>query len=132
MAKILPDVLYRIEFRRPRRQEDRRYVPGYDELRGRVPSRAIEQQHSMRALCDVARDFLDVELHHPGVDARQRQRRSRAPSRANRAKEIGVFVALIRGLTGPRSSPSPLPDEAVLLADARFVLEPDFDRRLWR
>jgi hypothetical protein len=86
----------------------------------------------MRSLCDMARYFLDVELHHPGVDAREGQRGALAPGRADRAKEIGVFVALVSGLTRSRSSPRPLPDKAVLLADARFVLEPDFDRCLRR
>jgi len=128
----LPDVLDRIEFRRPGRQEDRRDVPGHDELCRRVPSRAIEQQRSMRALCDMARDFLYVELHHPGVDAREGQRGALALGRADRAKEIGVFVTLVSGLTRSRSSPRPLPDKTVLLADARFILEPDFDRCLRR
>jgi hypothetical protein len=86
----------------------------------------------MRPLCDLARNFLDVELHHPGIDAREGQRGALAFGRADRAKEIGVFVALVSGLTRSRSSPRPLPNKTVLLSDARFVLEPDFDRRLRR
>jgi hypothetical protein len=97
-----------------------------------MPSSAIEQQRSMRALCDMARDFVDVELHHPGVDARERKRGALALGRADRAKEIGVFVALVSGLTRSRSSPRPLPNKTILLSDARFVLEPDFDRCLRR
>jgi hypothetical protein len=32
-------------------------------------------------------------------------------------------------LAGPRSTPCPLTHEAILLADARLILEPDLDRR---
>src|SRR6476660_10483053 len=59
----------------------------------------------------------------------KRQGRSDAPRWADRAEQIGVVIALIGGLSGSRSAPGPLADEAVLLADPGFVLEPDFDRR---
>jgi hypothetical protein len=70
-----------------------------------------------------------MQLHHPRVDIGERARRALAPGRTDRAKQIGVFVALIGGLTRTCSTPSPLPDQAILLADAGFVLEPDFDGR---
>src|SRR6476646_3916181 len=38
-------------------------------------------------------------------------------------------AALVGGLSGPRSTPGPLADEAVLLANSGFILKPDFDRR---
>src|SRR5271165_719749 len=60
------------------------------------------------------------------------QRRALAFGRAYRAEEVGVFVALVGRLARTCSASRPLPHEAVLLADARFVLEPDFDRRLRR
>ena len=37
------------------------------------------------------------------------------------------MVTLVGGLTRTRAAPGPLPDEAVLLADPGFVLEPDLD-----
>ena len=83
----------------------------------------------MRAGGDLGGDLVEMELHHLGVGEGQRQRRAFAACRTDRAEEIGVLIALIGGLAGPRSAPRPLPDKAVLLADARFVLEPDFDRR---
>jgi hypothetical protein len=88
-----------------------------------VPSGAVEQQDGVRSLGDVAGDFLEMELHRLGVG------RPAASGRANGAEEIGAFVALIGGLARPRSASGPLPHQAVLLADARFILEPDFDRR---
>jgi hypothetical protein len=74
-----------------------------------------------------------MELHHVGVRIRQREGRPNAAGGADRAKQIGVVVALVGGLPWPRSTPGPLADEAILLADPGFVLEPDFDRRrLWQ
>ena len=71
---------------------------------------------------DVARDFVEVELHHVGVGVGQRERGADAPRRADGAEQIGVVVALVGGLPWPRSAPGPLPNLAVLLADAGLVL----------
>ena len=76
----------------------------------------------MCAFGDVARDFVEVELHHVGVGIGKRQGRSDAPRWADRAEQIGVVAALIGGLSWSRSPPGPLADEAVLLADPGFVL----------
>jgi hypothetical protein len=59
-----------------------------------MPSGAIKQQDGVRAL---------------------------AARRADRADEIGVFVALIGRLAWPRAALGPLPNKAVLLADASFI-----------
>ena len=83
----------------------------------------------MGAVGDVARDFVEVELHHVGVGIGQRQRRPDAAGGADGAEQIGVVIALVGGLPGPRSAPGPLPNLAIFLADAGFVLKPDFDRR---
>jgi len=79
------------------------------------------------ALGDGAGDLVDVELHRLGVGEGQRQSRADAPGRADRPEQIGAFVALVRRLARPRAAPGPLPNQAVLLADAGFVLEPDLD-----
>ena len=76
---------------------------------------------SVGALGDVARDFVEVELHHVSVGVGQRERGPDAPGGTNGAEEVGAFVALV-GLTRPRSAPGPLPNLAVLLADAGLVL----------
>jgi hypothetical protein len=41
-----------------------------------------------------------MELHHVGVGVGQRQGRSDAASRADRAEQIGVIIALVGGLFG--------------------------------
>jgi len=78
-------------------------------------------------LSDVAGDFLEVKLHGLGVGEGERKRGADASGGTNGAEEIAAFVALIGGLARPRSSPGPLPHEAILLADASFILEPDLD-----
>jgi hypothetical protein len=70
-----------------------------------------------------------VKLHHVGVGVRQREGGADAPRWADRAEQIGVVIALIGGLPWPRSTPGPLPNLAVLLADAGLVRKPDFDGR---
>ena len=90
----------------------------------------------MGARSDIARDFVEVKLHHVGVGTRKRQSRSDPASGTDRAEQIGVVVALVGGLPWPRSTPGPLADKAVLLANpglipslSRDVLKPDLDRR---
>src|ERR1700734_1088860 len=78
---------------------------------------------------DVARDFVEVELHHVGVGIGQGKGRPDAAGGADRAEQIGVVIALVSGLAGSRSASGPLPNLAVLLADAGLVLKPDFHRR---
>jgi hypothetical protein len=70
-----------------------------------------------------------VKLHHVGVGIGQRERCADAPSRANRAEQIGVVVALVGGLARSRSAPGPLSNLAVLLADPGLILKPYLDRR---
>lgn len=96
-----------------------------------MPTGAVEYQRGMRAGGDFGGYLVEVELHHLGVGEGQRQGRALAAGGANRAEEIGVLIALVGRLPGPGSASRPLPDQAVLLADARFVLEPDFDRPLF-
>ena len=129
LAQILPDVLDRVELRRARGQPNRRDVGRHSQLGRRVPAGAVEDENGLRVGSNLGRDLVEIELHHLSVGEGQRQRCALAPSGADRAEEIGVLIALIGGLAGPRSAPRRLPDKAVLLADARFVLEPDFDRR---
>jgi hypothetical protein len=130
--RYLPDVLDRVELWRARRQEDRRDVFGHVELARGVPSSPVEKQHGVSALGDVARDFVEVKLHHVGVGVGQREGGADAPRWADRAEQIGVVIALIGGLARSRSALGPLPNLPVLLADPGLVRKPDLDRRRLR
>src|SRR3984957_3010813 len=57
------------------------------------------------------------ELHHVSVGVGQREGRTNAAGRADRAKQIGVVVALVGGLARACPAPGPLPNLAVLLAN---------------
>ena len=54
-------------------------IGGQVELAGGMLSGAVEQQPRMSARGEVARDFIEVKLHHVGVGIGKRQGRSDAP-----------------------------------------------------
>jgi hypothetical protein len=54
-----------------------------------VPSGSVEQQDGVGALGDVARDFVEVKLHHVGVGVGQGERGADAAGGADRAEQIG-------------------------------------------
>ena len=89
---------------------------------GCVPAGPIEQQDGVGALGDGAGDLVEVELHRVRVGEGWRQGGTGAAGRTDGAEEVGALVALVGRLARPRSAPRPLPNEAVLLADAGLVL----------
>ncbi len=104
----------------------------HDEAGRGVPAGAIEEQHGMRADRDVGRDLLEMPLHRIGVSAGQRERRAHSAGRTNGAEQKGALITLVSRLARPRSPPRPLAHEAVLLTDARLILEPNLDGRSLR
>jgi hypothetical protein len=83
---------------------------------------SVEKQHGVGALSDIARDFVEVKLHHVGVGVGQREGGPDAAGGADGAEQIGVVIALVGRLARSRSALGPLPNLAVLLADAGLVL----------
>lgn len=73
-------------------------------------------------------DLVEMGLHGVRVGEGHGERRADAPRRTDRPEQVGALIALVGGLARPGSASGPLPDEAVLLADAGLVLEPEFDR----
>ena len=93
-----------------------------------MPSGPIENQNGVGARGDMAGDLIEMKLHGFGIGIRQRQRGTNSASRTDGAKEIGVLIALVGWLAGPRPASGPLSDNAILLTDTGFILEPDFQR----
>lgn len=92
-----------------------------------MPTSAVEQQNGVSTLGDMTGDLIEMKLHGFGVGIWHGQSRAGPTCRADGAEEIGVLIALVGWLAGPRSASGPLTDEAILLADPGLVLEPDFD-----
>ena len=93
-----------------------------------MPSGAVEQQRGMRAGGGISGDFGEMQVHRISVAFGQDERRALAARRADRAEKIGVLIALIGRLARKRAALGPLPDKAVVLADAGFILEPGFHK----
>lgn len=117
----------RRRFRRIRRQQDDGQVFGHGELHGRVPAGSIHQQDRMTAGRNRQTDLVEMHLHRLRVGFRQDECRTFAKHRTYCAEDIGALVALIGRQARPRASLGPNAGAAILLANAGFVLEPDFD-----
>ena len=129
---VLPDIFNRVQFGSARGQKDRCDIFRHDELARRVPASAVKQEGGVRSRGDVPGDFVEMQLHGFGVGEGQSQRRAGSARWTDGAEQPGVGVALISRLARPCSPPRPLTDNAVLLADARLVLEPQFNGRACR
>jgi hypothetical protein len=77
---------------------------------------------------DAAADFGQMHGHWIGIGGGQDERGRSAALRTDGAKNVSPLVALVAWRTRPRSALGPNAGQRTLLTDARFVLEPDFDR----
>jgi hypothetical protein len=93
-----------------------------------VPTGLIEKQDGMAARSDVFGDFRQVQVHRLAVAKGQDEPHAFALFRANRAEYVGRGGALVARRARARAALDPAPRDLVLLADARFVGEPDFYR----
>ena len=128
MAQVLPNILDRVQLRGARRKQDHGDVLRDPEGAGRVPAGSVEEQDGVSTAFNGAGDLVEVELHGVRVGEGERQGSAGTAGRADGAEQVGALVALVGGLTRAGPAPRPLPHEAVLLADAGLILEPDLDR----
>src|SRR5437764_13960887 len=78
--------------------------------------------------CNCATDFIEVRLHSFGVGIRHDDGNTGIAARADSTEQIGVLISLILRLARSGSFLGPLINEAVLLSDPHFVLEPHLGR----
>lgn len=90
-----------------------------------MPAGAVEDDEGMGAGCDGPGE---MQVHRRGVGARQDKAGADAPLGADGAEDVGPLVAGVAHRAGPRPAPGLDPGGGGLLADPRFVLEPDFHR----
>ena len=93
-----------------------------------MPASLINEQHGMGSRLDVKRDLLEMQFHGLGVAKRQDETGRFAERGADRAEDIGRRGSLILQGEGARAALGPAPRDFVLLANACFVLEPQFER----
>jgi hypothetical protein len=132
VAHELPDVLDRVQLGTFGRQSDDADVGGNVELAGHVPTGLIHQHGRVSAGGDGERYLREMQRHGLGIAEGQDQTGALAEFRADRTEDVGRFRPLVLRCRWPRPAPGPAPRDLVLLADARFVLEPDFYGRAAR
>jgi hypothetical protein len=95
-----------------------------------VPACAVEDEDGMGMGTggDAAGDFREVGVHRLGVDGRQDQPCRGATCGADGPEDVGPLVAGIAGCAGSGAAPGPDAGERALLANARFILKPEFER----
>ncbi len=93
-----------------------------------MPARLIEQQDGVGIRRDFSADQLQVLGHCMGVAIRHDQTGALALRRTDSAEDIRPFCALVMWRPGAGSAPGPASGDLVLLAEARFILEPNFYR----
>ena len=71
----------------------------------------------MGASGDMVANLVQTKLHGLGVCIGQDKRSAGSPARTNRAKQIGLRVALVGGRAWTRNPPGPNPHLIVLLGD---------------
>ena len=91
-----------------------------------MPTCLIHDDDGVRAGGDSLADLGQVQVHRVGIAPWQHQSGAGAAGRADRAENIGPFRTLIMRRAGASAAPGPAPGNLVLLADARLVLEPNF------
>jgi hypothetical protein len=126
-AQTGPDIFNRIEFGRIGRQADESNVVGHFEGGSCVIAGAVEDECSMGVRIDLAADFGKKHGHGFGIGRRQDESSGGTPLRTDGPENIGPFVTPVAGCAWPCSPLRPDPRQRALLADARLILEPDFD-----
>lgn len=77
---------------------------------------------------DVFADLIEMQLHRVCIGLGQDQSRTGATLGADGAKQVSALIALIGWQARPGSLLRPDAHPSVLLANARFILEPYLDR----
>ena len=132
IAHELPDVFDRVQLRTFGWQGDDADIVRHIQLAGHVPTSLIHQHDRVSAGGDGERYLGQMQRHGFGIAEGQDQPRALAVFRAYRAEDVGRFRSLILWRRWPRPPSGPAARDLVLLANARFVLEPDLYGRALR
>jgi hypothetical protein len=92
-----------------------------------VVAGAVKDDGGVSAVGHGFADFSEVEVEGVGVGVRQDQGGTGAALGTGGAEDVGPVIAPVAGCTRSRALLRPNPGQRALLADASFVLEPDFE-----
>lgn len=127
VAHELPDVLLGVQFRGARRQRQEGDVGGHVEPAGEMPARLIQDHDGMRIRRDRDADLFKMSLHGRCIAPRHDESGTFALHRTDGAEDVGRDRALIVRRPWARTAFGPSAGQLVLLPDASFILEPDFN-----
>jgi len=88
---------------------------------------AVEDDGGMCAGTDLTTDLGEMQRQRFAVGDRKNKGRGGPALRTSGAEDVGPFIALVARSARARSALCPNAGQRALLADPRFVLEPDFD-----
>lgn len=92
-----------------------------------MPSGTVNEHGGMNMGGQLRGYFVEMHLHHLGVDRRQDQTNGDVACRAERPENIGVFVACVDRRAQADSLASPAACARAFLTYSAFVLAPEFD-----
>ena len=124
-AHELPDVLDWIELWGFRRHGNDGDVGRHDQTHRYVPACLIDQEHRVSARRDGLGDFDEVQIHRLGIAGGQDEGCALAVLWTDCTEVVGGSGALVVGRAWAGAALGPPACDLVLLADARFVLEPN-------
>jgi len=97
-----------------------------------MPSGPVHDEHRDCSRTDAFPNFNQVLVHGFDVDGRQHQSGADATGRADGTEQIRPGEAPVAHRARAGAAPGPDAGQRALLADSRFVLEPDFDQLINR
>ena len=128
VLEVLPRFFGSIAFRRIGRDGNEGNIVGNFQGIGSMPGRAVYDHRHVDMGRDLGAYFIQKELHHGRIRTRQNKADCGISFGAERAEDIGVFVARIDGYRWTCAFGSPAMGSASFLPDAAFVLRPELQR----
>ncbi len=126
-----PDAFDRVQLRAIGWQQDQRHAGWHGEVVGDVPSGLVHDHGGMLARSEGGGEAVQEQLHGGRVEFRQHQGERLASLRLHRGEQVCPGVALVAQAGGALAADEPLMAGAALLAEPRFVLEPERQAAAW-
>jgi hypothetical protein len=125
--QIVPEILYRVQFRRPWRQRHQRDVRRHHQRLRPVIARPVPDQRDVLVRGNGLREAVEELLRGVGVDVFGDQTLGLAGCRTDRREDVQTFEPALLRSPWPRTFVGPDRRQRAFLAEAGFVFEPDFN-----